>query len=297
MSWSKSFKLPDHHTSYSIGLATLPDNRLVCVHRGARADTSLWWTIADSKGWGKDQQFPKHHSANGASLAMYDGALHCVHRGGISDDWLYHTVYDAAKNSWSEDKVQRDMRSNQNPAIAPYTDKDGQQWLFCVHRGWEKDDRLWYSKYDGHGWTKTKPISEDGHHSWGAPALALYQGVLYCVHRGNYGNDNLYYTSFNGQWSADEVLPDHHMGDDESHPGSVAIASDGKLLYCVHKGAVGDNNIWWTHFNGRTWSNDEKTGSGGRYVSLTAVTNPNRLFCVHQGYGLDDNLHYMEKSL
>lgn len=301
MSWSKQIEIPKHPAAYSIGMAAISDDRLVCVHRSARNDTKLRWVVINVDATGKvsysdDQVFTDHHSANGASLAMFNGKLYCVHRGGDRDDWLYYTVYDADKNVWGNDTQLQGARSNENPAIAPFTDAKGTERLFCVYRGCEQDDRLFYTWNNGHDWELSKPLSEDGHHCWGTPSLALHKGVLYCVHRGRLGDDSLWcttYHTFEGSWTADKKLPGHTTSN------SVALASDGKKLNCVHRGrgdgTVDDINIWWTHFDGETWSKDEKTGGQGRWVSLAFVKAARKLLCVSH-YGIlpgDNNLYYM----
>jgi hypothetical protein len=189
------------------------------------------------------------------------------------------------------------VRSNRNPAIAPFVDAAGKEWLVCVHRGWEQDDQLWYSKYDGHGWTLDTRFSEDGRHScYGDPAVALYKGKLYCVHVGNATDDNLYWTTFDGlKWSADQKLPDHHSGSGLDYErGCVGLASDGQELFCVHKGGKGDPYLWWTHFNGATWSTDARIQKlrTGSFLALAYTAGTKTLHCVHDGGDEDRRLYY-----
>ena len=99
MTWSKDLKLPNCYATFGIGVAVLPDNRVICVHRGNGGDTRLWWTQFKDGAWGEDKAFPRHYSANGASLAMYGGVLHCAHRGDGNNDNVWFCTFNAATNT------------------------------------------------------------------------------------------------------------------------------------------------------------------------------------------------------
>lgn len=286
MEWSTDTRLPDHLSRQGIGLVTMPDGRILCVHRGRETDTTLWYTIYSNGTWTADKKLPRHFSANGASLAVYRGAVHCVHRGGDLDDWVYLTIYDAARDTWTSDERLAGVRSSRNPGLAVYKNAAGQEVLYCVHKGCDPDDRLWYTFYDGNGWTADRLISNDGHRTHSDPTLTVYGGMLYCLHQGRATDENIYYTRFDGNsWSPDVALPDHKTGGGDVTRGSIGAASDVDFLYVVHRGGKNDTRLWTTRFNGTTWSTDKPMGPGahnGMFSALT-IAGPT-LVCVHEGY-------------
>lgn len=296
MTWTRDTKIPDHYATYGIGLAVLPDNRIICVHRGDGSDARLWWTEFKNGAWGQDILFPRHYGANGASLAMYGGVLHCVHRGGVTDDNLWFCTFDAARNSWSADQKLPDVRCSRNPAIASYRNAQGKELLYCVHRGWQTDDALYVTTYDGHGWTRDAPIGPGEHRCAGDVALAVFGNKLYCVHSGRAPGNSLWMCTFDGTaWSNDEALPDHHAIDLEQW-GTIALASDGRELYCLHRGGAFDQSIWETCYNGGTWSIDKKLPD--HYArSLAATVHDGALVCVHSGSGEDHALYSTSRTL
>lgn len=287
MDWSSDTVIPNHFSSYAIGLVTMPDGRIMCVHRGGNSDTRLWYAIFSNGKWGEDKMFPSHHSANGASLAIYRGAVHCVHRGGLLDDWVYLTVYDAANDSWSNDVKLAGSRSSRNPGLAAYKTPGGVDVLYCVFKGCDPDNRLWYTSYDGNGWTNGRLISDDGHRTDSDPTLVVYGGTLYCLHQGRAYDENIYYTKFDGNtWSADTSLPDHKAGGKLTIRGSIGATSDARYLYIVHSSSLaGDKSLWYSRFNGSTWSTDEKLQPGAHNGCFSALTiSKGDLICIHDGY-------------
>jgi hypothetical protein len=74
----------------------------------------------------------------------------CVHRGKFNDESLYSdqslywTVFNDATGNWDVDrKFSRGNRSISAPALAMYRGT-----LYCVHRGQQGDDHLWWTTFE-----------------------------------------------------------------------------------------------------------------------------------------------------
>jgi hypothetical protein len=278
MGWTKPEQIPSTAAFFSTALVNLGiDSRLLFVHRGKwGVDDSLWYQLYHGKKWQGDKQLPKHYSADGAALVMLKGSCYCVHRGGQNDDKLYMAQFVLEGERWTADQALPDVRSSRNPAAVAF-DVNGVPNIIVVHRGWKPDEQLYWTRWDGHGWTKTVPLGN--HHSSDDPALAVYEvdkvKKVYCLHRGGGTDDNIYMTTFDGAtWSADVKLPDHHTGFAFAKDGAgvVGAAEYKGRLHLLHKGKQGDNAIWHAHYNGATWSTDSKlTEHQGSGISLATL--------------------------
>jgi hypothetical protein len=141
------------------------------------------------------------------------------------------------------------------------------------------DTSLWWTVFGRDGETGASGWNEDqkfpGHFTQASPALAAYKDKLYCVHRGSGGDKYLWWTVYetvpadsetgDTGWSEDRRFPAHLS---ESGP---ALATFGDYLYCLHRGAGSDEEIWWTRFNGTSWSPDVKMNASTKNAPALAV--------------------------
>ena len=128
-------------------------------------------------------KIPKCETNDTPALVAYKDKLLMVHRGN-NDDFLWYNNYDG--QTWSGDlKIMNgnsDACSKYGPGLAVFNDK-----VFMVHRGTDRadylllhpyvsqDKNLWYSIYDGSGWTKdTMADANNGIWTGAPPALACY---------------------------------------------------------------------------------------------------------------------------
>jgi hypothetical protein len=221
-------------------------NKLYCVHRGQGDDQSLWWFTFDGNNWSADQQIPRPGggpgpwSASGVGLAVFQNKLYCVHRGQGPDQSLWWFTFDG--NNWSLDQqIPRPGGgagpwSAGAPALAVYQDQ-----LYCVHRGADSDQSLWWFTFDGNNWGLDQQIPGVGsiYGPWSAagPGLAVFQNKLYCLHRGEGPDQYLWWFSFDGSnWSQDTK----NTGAASAYqPGIVVYRHPNGTrdqLLCVHRG-------------------------------------------------------------
>jgi hypothetical protein len=99
---------------------------------------------------------------------------------------------------------------------------------------WMGDERVVVPRYNGP-------------HTFGAPALGVYDNKLYLVYRGHYGDNNtIWWSWYDGsQWEGDEqvVVP----GKGPYTDAAPALAVYDNKLYLVHKGNSVDT-IWWSWY-------------------------------------------------
>ena len=62
-------------------------------------------------------------------------------------------------------------------------------------------------------------------------------------------------------------------------------------MVCVHRGGNGDENLYWSTFDGSNWSADTPLGNGAQSAAGPAIAVYNgQLFCVHRGEQGDASL-------
>lgn len=250
-------------------------------------------------GWSDDKELPYGTSGTPA-IAAYNGLLYCVHEAKHEEGWLWYTSFDG--NQWHGD-TKLPYGTSGPPAVAAYKNK-----LYCVHEGRQEDGWLWYTSFDGNQWSGDTKLPNHGtsHGQYRrripSAALAVYDGLLYCVHQGQEQEQfgKLWYATFNGDtWSEDRELPNHGTF------GGPALAVYNGLLYCVHEGQPKailnpDNNasedrdmwLWYTTFDGNTWSEDRKLPDHGTSGPPGLAVYNGKLYCIHEGRYEDGWLWY-----
>ncbi|MFD9636182.1 hypothetical protein [Streptomyces violascens] len=161
--------------------------------------------------------------------------------------------------------------------------------LYCVRRGLDSDQRLYFNSFDGTNWSPSValPNSQQPASSAEGPALAVYNNKLYCVHVSSSGDKSLWYTSFDGtNWTPDQQIP-HGMASD----AAPALAVYNNKLYCVHVSSSGDKVLWYTSFDGTNWTPGQYiTGVSSDAGPALAVYN-NKLYCAHLSSNSDGLVH------
>jgi hypothetical protein len=86
----------------------------------------------------------------------------------------------------------------------------------------------------------------------GAPALAVYDGLLYAAWQGQSSPYHIWYSTYNGAtWSPQVEVP-HALTN--TYTGPTLAVYDGDL-YLAWQGQSSPYHIWYASFNGTSWSN------------------------------------------
>ncbi|MGA2119364.1 MAG: S53 family peptidase [Bryobacteraceae bacterium] len=127
-------------------------------------------------------------------------------------------------------------------ALAEYNGK-----LFMAWKGEERDERIWYSTFNGTTWAAQQQVPGVGTSS--GVALAVLGSTLYMAWKGEGQDQGIYYTTFNGTtWAAQKLV----SGVGTSTGPRLAVL--GSNLYMAWKGEEGDQRLFWNKFNGTSWT-------------------------------------------
>jgi hypothetical protein len=119
--------------------------------------------------------------------------------------------------------------------------------LYMVWKGIERDDRVFFSSFNGTTWTPQQLIPGIGSSS--GVSLAVYGGKLYMAWKGVLGDQGIWVSSFNGTtWAPQQLVP----GIGTSVGPRLAVL--GNNLFMAWKGVENDQRIFFNQFNGATWS-------------------------------------------
>jgi chitinase len=85
-------------------------------------------------------------------------------------------------------------------------------------------------------------------------------------------------------WTGDQLIPGIGVNT------GVGVAVFHSKIYCVHEGIQGAQNngdgwLWYTTFDGDTWSQDQKLPDISTYGPPALVVFNDLLYCLHQGQG------------
>ena len=232
-------------------------------------------------------------------LASFYGQFYAAYEGPNANGTLNFQTYDPVFKTFSGSRSfgNQNMGITGPPALAAYDNK-----LFCVHEGGGQSGRLYYCFIDGENasdiWSDETAFQElpiggtvagSTRHGYPTVALAVFQNKLHCVFEGgsNRGGGQLWHIVYNaaagdagGAWGPAERIRDFGTS---GGPGLAVATGE---LYCLHEGAYQDGQMWWTHFDGKNWSDDTKMNiptSGP--PALMSVNRPSfsRLYVTHAG--------------
>ena len=127
-------------------------------------------------------------------------------------------------------------------ALAQYNGK-----LYMAWKGEERDERIWYSTFNGTTWAAQQQVPGVGTSS--GVALAVLGSKLYMAWKGEGDDQGIYYTTFDGTtWAAQQLV----AGVGTSTGPRLAVL--GSTLYMAWKGEEGDQRLFWNKFNGTSWT-------------------------------------------
>ncbi|MFE3798341.1 hypothetical protein [Nocardia tengchongensis] len=270
--WSPSEQFQENFTTSNPALAEFRGD-LYAAHVGG-GDEYCWWIRYDREhGWGPSIKIEGARSSTGPALAAFQDRLHMVHRA-RTDNMLWHTSFDGTR--W-QPSVPLGTNSTSSPALAVF-----QNQLVLVHKG--ADSSMWYLRYDGSKWFDGKQIP--GAYTITYPALAVFGNELHCVQVGTEDVRDLWHMRFNGNtWHSNTRLYEKRSD------RGVALAVYKNHLYCAARGS-GNQNLWWTRYNGSSWgpyirfNSNNNSGHGPALIHYRdSNSTSDQLMCLHRGTG------------
>lgn len=281
------------------------DNLLLCVHRGADDDASMYWCTGTVQSdntivWSGDTRFTVYGqstpvSAQGVTLAVYRGIIFCGWKD-ADGSGLRVAYWSKDLQSWGHVQMPY-TASDCTPGLAVLGNE-----LFYVFQGDGSTD-MYFGRCSS--WTQNKTMPPDFYPNWtgnvfsqgnqmlSRAGVVSYDSKLFCLHRGKPGefNDDIWWCRWDsdlGNWTMDD---NNKMMMSASGPGTAAF--NGELFVIARGRRQFNNNDKHLYTKRYTYDssgkylkpvNDTPVRSGNEtdVGSTLAVCNSN-LYCVHPG--------------
>jgi hypothetical protein len=166
------------------------------------------------------------------------------------------------------------------PALAFFNGK-----LYMAWKGIERDDRIFYTAFNGTSWAAQTLIP--GIATSSGVALAVFNGKLYMAWKGMLADQGIYWASFDGSnWTAQSQL----SGVGTSTGPRLAVFNN--KLYMAWKGLEGDQGIYWSSFNGTSWAAQQNIAGVATSVGPALAVFNNVLYAAWKGEYGDQGIYY-----
>jgi hypothetical protein len=161
--------------------------------------------------------------------------------------------------------------------------------LYMVWKGMERDDRVFFSTFNGTSWAPQQQVPGIG--SSTGVALAVYAGKLFMAWKGVLSDQGIYYTTYDGaSWAPQQRV----AGVATSIGPRVAVL--GKALFMVWKGEENDQRIFFNRFNGSSWTAQQFVPNVATSVGPAVVNFNGAIYMVWKGMNGDPGLYYSKFS-
>jgi subtilase family serine protease len=157
--------------------------------------------------------------------------------------------------------------------------------LYMAWKGIERDDRIFYSSFNGTTWTPQQMIPGIGSSS--GVSLAVYAGKLYMAWKGVLGDQGIWYSSFNGTtWAPQQLVP----GIGTSVGPRLAVL--GNNLFMAWKGVENDQRIFFNQFNGTTWTAQQLVPGVATSVGPAVANFNGAIYMAWKGMNGDQGIYW-----
>jgi len=157
--------------------------------------------------------------------------------------------------------------------------------LFAAWKGMERDDRIFFSSFNGTTWAPQQQVPGVGTSS--GVALAVLGNALFMAWKGEGDDQGIYFSSFNGTtWAAQKQV------------SGVATSTGPRLatlngnLYMAWKGMEGDQRLFWNRFNGTTWTAQAQIPGTATSVGPALGVFNNVLYAIWKGVYGDPGIYF-----
>jgi hypothetical protein len=166
------------------------------------------------------------------------------------------------------------------PALAQCGDK-----LYLAWKGIERDDRMFYSSYQGTAWAAQSLIPRVG--SSAGPALTVFGGKLFAAWKGVLGDEGIYWSTLAGKtWAPQQS--EHSIGTSTG----VSLATLNGLLYLIWKGVEGDQAIYWRTFDRNNWTPQQRISGVATSHGPALAVFDGQLYAAWKGMWDDQAIYW-----
>lgn len=157
--------------------------------------------------------------------------------------------------------------------------------LYMVWKGMERDDRVWFSTFNGSTWSPQQQVPGIG--SSTGVALAVYNNKLFMAWKGILSDQGIYWTTFDGTtWAPQQLVP----GVGTSTGPSIAVL--GGNLFMAWKGEENDQRIFFNQFNGSTWTAQQFVPNVATSAAPVVANFSNAIYMAWKGMNGDPGLYW-----
>ena len=157
--------------------------------------------------------------------------------------------------------------------------------LYMAWKGMERDDRIFYTTFNGTAWAPQQLIPNIATSS--GVSLAVYNNELYMAWKGMNADQGIYWSRFNGtSWT-----PQQLVGGVGTSTGPRLAVYAGKL-YMAWKGIEGDQRLFWSAYNGTSWSPQQQIPGVASSVGAALATFGNLLYAAWKGEFGDQGIYW-----
>jgi hypothetical protein len=157
--------------------------------------------------------------------------------------------------------------------------------LYMVWKGIERDDRVFFSFFNGSVWAPQQQVPNILSSS--GVSLAVYAGKLYMAWKGTLGDQGIYFTHFDGTtWAPQQLV----VGIGTSVGPSLTVL--GNNLFMAWKGVEQDQRIFFNQFNGSTWTAQQLVPGVGTSVAPAVMNFNGAVYMMWKGMNGDQGLYW-----
>ena len=157
--------------------------------------------------------------------------------------------------------------------------------LMMVWKGMERDDRIWFSTFNGSTWSAQQQVPGIG--SSTGVALAVYENKLFMAWKGILSDQGIYWTTYDGStWAPQQIVP----GVGTSTGPSIAVL--GGNLIMAWKGEENDQRIFFNQFNGTTWTAQQFVPNVATSAAPALANLGNTIYMSWKGMNGDPGLYW-----
>lgn len=219
----------------------------------------------------------------GPSAIALDDTFYCFFQSGTSGN-LWCSSYTAGTSS-PDLQLPANVSAPGTPGAVVFQDD-----LYVFYEGPGNNGQLWYSVFDGTGWTSAVVPNVSMSQT---PAATVFNDNLYVFYQSAAANGTICYSVFDGTIWAAEVQPP--IGGISESPSVVSFTPPGAAspqLYVFYQGGGNTGGLFYNAFDGTTWTKNTQVSNVTMSCSPSAAVFDNQIYVVHQGGGNNGQLWY-----
>lgn len=213
--WTPPATIPGATSCVGPALAGVED-RLHAAWRGPRDDEAVRHACFDGRRWSRPALIPGAASSIGPALAGFGDGLFAAWKGRGDDRTIWYSSSTGAPGRsraagtprtagvgsvWTPPTRLPEAESEVEPCLTTYRGR-----LYAAWKGAGRDERLWWTSFDGNHWAA--PTTILGAASGLGPALAVGNDRLYAMWAGMGRDRRLWCAAFSGSiWSDPACIP------------------------------------------------------------------------------------------